>query len=354
MPDRANAHPPVRPAIVELTLVRLREFAREPEAMFWVFGFPLLLALGLGIAFRSRPPESVRVGVLASAPAPVLAALDSADGIAVVRMPDDSAAARALRTADVALVVASDTPAGVEYRFDPSRPDARTARLVVDQAIQRGAGRSDPLTVTEETVSERGARYIDFFIPGLLGLNLMGSGIWSIAFAIVTARKQKLLKRMIATPMSRSQYLISFLLSRLFFLVVEVGVLVGFGALVFDVPLRGSIAALAAVSLVAALAFSALGLLVSSRAQTVEAVSGLANLVMLPMWIFSGVFFSAANFPKVVQPFIQALPLTATVDALRAIMLRGAPLSSLSGELLLLVGWLIVPFAVALWIFRWR
>jgi ABC-type polysaccharide/polyol phosphate export permease len=123
---------------------------------------------------------------------------------------------------------------------------------------------------------------------------------------------------------------------------------------VFDVPLRGSLAALGVVSLIAALAFSAMGLLVSSRAQTVEAVSGLANLVMLPMWIFSGVFFSAANFPKMLQPFIQALPLTATVDSLRAIMLRGAPLSSLSGELLLLVGWLVVPFAVALWIFRWR
>ena len=354
MADRPKAGMPVRPAIYELTLVRLREFVREPEAMFWVFGFPLLLALGLGIAFRSRPPESVRVGVLASAPEPVLAALDSAAGIAVVRMPDDSAAARALRTADLALVVATDTAAGVEYRFDPSRPDARTARLVADAAIQQGAGRSDPLTVTEATVSERGARYIDFFIPGLLGLNLMGSGVWSIAFAIVTARKQKLLKRMVATPMSRSQYLMSFLLSRLFFLVIEVGVLVGFGALVFDVPLRGSIVTLGVVCLVAALAFSALGLLVSSRAQTVEAVSGLANLVMLPMWIFSGVFFSAANFPKVVQPLIQALPLTATVDALRDIMLRGAPLSSLSGELLLLAGWLVVPFVVALWIFRWR
>ena len=354
MADHAARGARVRPALVELTLVRLREFVREPEAMFWVFGFPLLLALGLGIAFRNRAPESVRVGVLPSAPAAMVAALENAEGIAVERLTDDSVAARALRTADVALVVAPDSAGGIEYRFDPSRPDARTARLVADEAIQRGAGRSDPLAVREATVSERGSRYIDFFIPGLLGLNLMGSGIWSIAFAIVTARKQKLLKRLVATPMSKAQYLSSFLLSRLFFLVLEVSVLVGFGALVFDVPLRGSIGALVVVSLVAALAFSAMGLLVSSRAQTVEAVSGLANLVMLPMWILSGVFFSSANFPKILQPFIQALPLTATVDALRAIMLRGAPLTSLSGELLLLTGWLIVPFAAALRIFRWR
>ncbi|HEU4698274.1 MAG TPA: ABC transporter permease [Gemmatimonadales bacterium] len=344
----------VRPAILELTLVRLREFYREPEAVFWVFAFPLLLALGLGIAFRDRPPESVRVGVVATAPADVAAALEQTKGLAVARLADDSAAMRALRTAEVALVVAPAADGGVVYRFDPSRPDARTARLVADDAIQRGAGRADPLAVTEATVRERGARYIDFFIPGMLGLNLMGSGVWSIAFAIVTARKQKLLKRLIATPMSRAQYLASFLLSRLAFLVLEVGVLVGFGMLVFDVPLRGSVGALAVVSLVAALTFSALGLLVASRARTVEGVSGLANLVMLPMWIFSGVFFSAANFPDALQPFIQALPLTAAVDALRAIMLRGAPLASQAGELGLLLVWLVVPFVVALRIFRWR
>lgn len=353
MPDTGRTTP-VRPALIELTLVRLKEFLREPEAMFWVFGFPLLLALGLGIAFRNRPPESIRVGVLQSVPAPIAASLDTARGLTVMSLADDSAAAQALRTADVALVVAPARSGGVDYRFDPSRPDARTARLVADNAIQLGAGRQNALSVHQSTISERGARYIDFFIPGLLGLNLMGSGIWSIAFAVVTARKQKLLKRLIATPMSRAQYLMSFLLSRLFFLVVEVGVLVGFGALVFEVPLRGSLLTLGLVCLVGALTFSAMGLLVASRARTVEAVSGLANLVMLPMWIFSGVFFSSANFPEALQPFIQALPLTGTVDALRAIMLRGAPLASVSGELLLLLGWLVVPFVVALRIFRWR
>jgi ABC-type multidrug transport system permease subunit len=344
----------VRPAIVELTLVRLREFVREPEALFWVFGFPLLLALGLGIAFRNRPPESIRVGVVASAPASVVAALDSAPGLALERLADDSSGARALRNADVALVVAPAPDGGIEYRFDPSRPDGRAARQLADDAIQRGAGRSDPLAVRESTISERGSRYIDFFIPGLLGLNLMGSGVWSIAFAVVSARKQKLLKRLVATPMSRAQYLMSFLLSRLFFLVLEVGALLGFGALVFDVPVRGSFGTLAAVCLVAALTFSAIGLLVASRARTVEAVSGLANFVMLPMWIFSGVFFSAANFPEAIQPLIQALPLTATVDALRAVMLRGASLQSVLGELALLLGWLVVPFVVALRVFRWR
>jgi ABC transporter DrrB family efflux protein len=247
-----------------------------------------------------------------------------------------------------------DTAGGVEYRFDPSRPDARSARSLVNEQLQRVSGRTDPVAVRDAAVSARGSRYIDFLIPGLLAMNIMGSGIWSIAFSIVTARNKKLLKRLVATPMSRGQYLLSFLLSRLVFLVAEVVVLVGFGALVFDVPVRGSFATLAAICLVSALAFSAMGLLVSSRARTVEAVSGLANLVMLPMWIFSGIFFSSSNFPTAFQPVIRALPLTATVDALRAAMLQGTPLTSLGTEMAIMSAWLIVAFVVALRIFRWR
>lgn len=210
------------------------------------------------------------------------------------------------------------------------------------------------MNIRDAAVTTRGSRYIDFLIPGLLALNIMGSGVWSIAFSIVTARNKKLLKRLIATPMSRGEYLLSFLISRLAFLVAEVIVLLGFGALVFDVPVRGSYATLAVICLVGALAFSAIGLLVASRARTVEAVSGLANLVMLPMWIFSGIFFSSSNFPTAFRPLIRALPLTATVDALRATMLQGSSLGSLAPELAIISTWLVLSFVVALRIFRWR
>ena len=365
MPDRAPDARDHRSAIVELSLVRMREFLREPEAVFWTFVFPLLLAAGLGIAFRNRPPETVKVAVVGRTPAAerAAAALRGSKGLIVETTSDDSAAARALRTGAVALVVAPTDSAfapaprgsvGVEYRFDPSRPDARSARAIVDEALQRAAGRTDPLAVREATVQARGSRYIDFLIPGLLGLNIMGSSVWSIAFSIVTARNKKLLKRLVATPMPRSQYLLSFLGSRLVFLIAEVAVLIGFGHWVFDVPVRGSIATLTVVCLVAALAFSAIGLLVSSRATTVEGASGITNLVMMPMWIFSGVFFSSSNFPAAFQPVIRALPLTATVDALRATMLQGAGLAASGSELLVLGAWLVVAFSVALKIFRWR
>jgi ABC-type multidrug transport system permease subunit len=270
-----------------------------------------------------------------------------------VQVLDSAAAGLALATGRIDLLV-EPGPAGLAYRYDDTRPESRLARLLADEALQRGAGRADPLAVRDTLVRERGARYIDFFMPGLLGMNLMGSGIWAIAFSVVSARGKKLLKRLLATPMSRAQYLASYLLSRLLFLVGEVAVLVGVAVVAFGVPLRGSPGTLALTCLLASLAFCGLGLLIAARPTTTEGVSGLANLVMLPMWVFSGVFFSAARFPDAAQPFIQALPLTATNDALRAIMLEGAGLGAVAGELALLAAWAAASFVVALRIFRWR
>lgn len=340
--------------LVQLTLVRYREFYREPEAIFWVFLFPVLLTAGLGIAFRSRPPERTPVALVArgTSDSALAAALARTDGIKL-RVLSDSAAAQALRTGEVSLV-AVPTDRGIQYRYDPERPDARTARLLVDQTVQRAAGRADPVATSERTVRETGSRYVDFVVPGLLGMNLLGSGMWGIGFAVVDARRKHLLKRLVATPMSRSQYLASFLLSRLTFLVVEVVLLLGFAALAFGVPVRGSLLLLAAICLVSALTFSSLGLLVASRPRTVEGVSGLMNLVMVPMWILSGVFFSSSRFPDALQPLIRALPLTAAIDALRATMLRGAGPGEVLPEFALLGIWLIVTFLLAVRLFRWR
>ncbi len=341
--------------LAQLVLVRFLEFWREPEAVFWVFIFPILLAAGLGIAFRQRAPEVVKIGVLVSesGPGAVSDAIARDPRLEVVPL-DDSAGMHALRTGRIALFAVPRAARTVEYRYDDTRPDARNARLLVDDAIQRAAGRQDAAMVRDRHVREPGARYIDFVIPGLLAMNLMGSGIWGVGFTIVEARRKKLLKRFVATPMSRSQYLASFILARLAMLVLEVGGLLGFGIWVFGVPARGSPATLIVVTLIAALAFSAIGLLVASRVRTIEGASGLMNLVMLPMWIFSGVFFSASNFPDAAQPFIQALPLTAAADALRATLLEGASFGALAPELGILGIWLALCFSAALALFRWR
>jgi ABC-type multidrug transport system permease subunit len=342
-------------SLVQLTLVRFREFMREPEAVFWTFAFPIILALGLGIAFRNKPADEVKIAVVRGTPAgeALAARLATAKGLKVEPL-DDSAAARALRTGEVALVAEADGSGGVRYRFDDTRPESRTARFLTDDALQRAAGRRDPVVVSESHVSEKGSRYIDFVIPGLLGMNIMGGGVWGLGFAIVEARRKNLLKRLVSTPMRRSEYLASFLFSRFFFLILEIVVLVGAAALLFDVPVRGSWLQLFVISLVSALAFGGLGLLIASRARTMEGVSGLMNLVMMPMWVLSGVFFSSTNFPKAAQPVIQALPLTASINALRATMLQGVGWSAVGPSLLIILAWLVVTFVLALRLFRWR
>ncbi|PYO62469.1 MAG: ABC transporter permease [Gemmatimonadetes bacterium] len=336
----------------QLTLARMREFYREPEAIFWVFGFPIVLAFALGIAFRNRGPGELRVGV---APGPgdssIAAVLDHSPALAA-RVLDPAEARAALRAGRIALLVAPGEP--VVYRYDSTRTESRLARLEVDEVLQRARGRTDPAAVRDERVTEPGSRYIDFLIPGLLGMNLMGSGLWGVGFAVVQARSKKLLKRLMATPMRRSDYLLSFILSRLVFLVVEIAALVGFGWVMFRVGIRGSVTALALVTVLGALSFAGLGMLVASRARTVEAVSGLMNLVMLPMWILSGTFFSYARFPDAMQPFVRALPLTALNDSLRAVMIDGVSLAALGVPLAIVAAWGLASFSVALRIFRWR
>jgi ABC-type multidrug transport system permease subunit len=252
------------------------------------------------------------------------------------------------------LLLAIQTPHDVEYKYDDTNPDARTARLIADRAIQTAAGRHEAVASSNQLIHETGARYIDFVVPGLLGMNLMGSAIWGLGFAIVEARQKKLLKRLVASPMPRWQYLASYLLSRLVMLVIEVVAFLGFARLVFGVPFRGSLIELGLLCVLTSLSFSALGLLVASRARTMEAASGLMNVAMLPMWILSGVFFSASRFPKIIQPFVQALPLTAAIDALRGNMLQGMHLNQLATPIVILLAWLIVPFAISLRIFRWK
>ena len=334
----------------QLVLVRIREFTREPEAVFWALFFPILLAAGLGIAFRDRPPDPIAVA--SSSPA-LTTAMRQERGLDV-RALSETEARDALRTGRVTLLVESSADGTVTYRHDETNPEARTARLLADRAIQRAAGRTDPAPARDDLIREPGGRYIDFVVPGLIGLGIMSNTVWGLGFSIVDARRRKLIKRLMATPMSRSYYLLSHLVWRFLVLWAEVGVPLGFGVLVFDVPIRGRAVDLVLLCLLASLAFSALGLLVASRAKTIEAVSGLMNLVQVPMWILSGVFFSADRFPAAVQPLIDALPLTALIDALRAHMLQGAGLLDLAPQLAVLAGWLVVCFGLALKLFRWR
>lgn len=341
-----------RSSLAQLVLMRVREFLREPEALFWTFFFPVLLALVLGIAFRDAAPEPVLVAVeRTEETAGVMASLEEA-GMQPTLLSADSADA-ALRAGRVAVVVVPG-PDTLTYRYDPGRPESRSARLRIDDALQRGAGRTDPLPVRQDPVEERGSRYIDFLIPGLIGLNLLSTGIWGVGYTVVRMRSEHLLKRFVASPMSRWQFLLSFMLGRLVFLLPELILLIGFAWLVFGVGVQGSVLFLALVAALGAFSFTGLGVLVASRARTTEGLTGISNLIAVPQWVVSGVFFSTERFPEVVRPLIDILPLTALVDALRAVMNEGAGLQEAAVPIGIVLLWGVVCFGAAVRIFRWR
>ena len=336
----------------ELVLLRLRTFLREPEALFWTFVFPILMAIGLGLAFQDRPDEPVAVAVERGGVAEGYREVLEDDPEIEVELLTPGEAARALRTGEVALVLGGE--AGLVYRFDPNRPESRAARLLVDRAVQRSAGGTRPVEVDEEPERQPGSRYIDWVVPGLIGLNLMSTGMWGIGYGIVYMRQKRQLKRLIATPMRRSDFLLAQIVARLAFLLLEVTPIVVFAWLVFDVRVRGSLLSLSLVVLLGAMTFSGIGLLASARAATIEGVSGIMNVVMLPMFILSGVFFSAKRFPDALQPVVQALPLTALNDALRAVYNEGLPLHAAAPDLVVLAAWALGTFALALRWFKWR
>lgn len=340
--------------LLQLVLARLREFYREPEAVFWVYGFPVLMIVVLGIAFRNQPVERIYIDIIDTPAAAALASDLGAKGTFVVSVHPKEVARRRLRFGSTALVIDPRVPgAGLEYVFDPTRPDSIIARNAADDALQRAAGRVDPKTITEQKISEPGGRYVDFLVPGLLGMGIMGGGLWGVGFVTVNMRTRKLLKRLLATPMPKSYFLAGIMISRLLFIIPEVLTLLLFAWLSFGVVIQGSLASVLFLIVLGSVAFAGIGLLVASRARTVEAVSGLMNLVMLPMWMLSGIFFSSQRYPESFQPLIKALPLTPLIDALRAIMQEGASLSSQLTRVAILSAWAVVSFVLALRWFRW-
>jgi ABC-2 type transport system permease protein len=348
-----SERPLERSALWQLTRARIVSFLREPEVAFWVFAFPVLMALALGIAFRSQGPPRSRVGVEEGpGAAPLVAALARSSDLEVIPVKASDAEA-ALRRGRIAVLVRADANGPPALRSDPTRPESRLAQLAAAAALERAAGRRDVVDPRIEAVVTPGSRYIDFLLPGLIGLNLLGTGMWGIGFPIANWRQQKLLRRLVATPMRRGDFLLALMLARLVWLVLEVGVVLGFGAIAFGIAVRGSWLAFVLVALAGTLAFSAMSLLIAVRARTVEAVSGLMNVVQLPMWLLSGSFFSSERFPAAMQPLIQALPLTAVNNALRAIMNEGAGLAGVAPALGILAAWGLVCFFAALRWFRW-
>jgi ABC-type multidrug transport system permease subunit len=348
----------IRPGpFCQLFVTRLKEAFREPEVIFWVFGFPVLLALGLGIAFQNKPPDRIAVAVANGAgAAEVVAILNRDSRFQAVALSAEESEIR-LRLGQAALVITASpgSPPKVDYRYryDPTRPNSLLARALVDEALQKAAGRKDTVAHVDQEVTEPGARYIDFLIPGLIGMTLLSQGLWGLGIVLVDMRSRKFLKRLVASPMRKSEFLAAMMASRIFFMLIGVFFLLLIAYLVFDVAIRGSLVAATIVGIVGTLCFSSMGTLVSSRAEKIEEVTGLMYSIIFPMIVFSGVFFPSDRFPAFLQPIIKVLPLALFNNAFRAVLIEGADITAQWQPLLSMALWGIACYWLTLRWFRW-
>ncbi len=340
--------------LIHLCLSRLREFVRQPDVIFWTYGFPLLMLLAMGLAFRSTEPAPITIDIIGPRAEAVAAMLDAPpQRLAIAGDPNEWK--KRLQSGKTSVVVNTyDDEGRIEFWSEPSRAESQLARATVEAALLRERVSAGALQITDERLQEVGTRYIDFFVPGMLALNLMGGGLWGVGYVIVDMRIRKLLKRLMATPMQRWHFLLSVLIVRLLFSVCEVAVILLFSYFVFGVVCRGSLFDLAVVMAIGGATFGGIGLLLASRVQSSQAIGGLMNLIMLPMWIVGGVFFSSERFPDQIQPVLKSLPFVAMVDSLRAIMMDGESIRALGLQIVVMSVWGIACAAIALKIFRWR
>lgn len=341
--------------IVNLFLERWREFLREPGVLFWTFGFPIILVIVLSLAFRSSGPQKAKIAVVDGPGADALAAaIERSDALTAARLSEPDAR-KELRQGSALCAVIPPEATGGEPRIllDESREGATLAAAAVREALISDAQGDGAPRFAKEKVTARGQRYVDFLLPGMVGMTLLNGGVWGVGYSLILLRTRKLLKRLCATPMRRSDLLLAFLLFRICMSLIEVVLLFAVGRLFFDIHVEGGPLALLALVVVSSLSFGGLGLLCGTRAQNPQTGAGWVNLATLPMFLLSGVFFQSTNFPDWMQPAIKLLPLTAFNDALRAIVNDGAAIGAVVPELAILTAWAIACFAFALRIFRW-
>jgi ABC-type multidrug transport system permease subunit len=344
-----------RGPIVHLTLSWFRESFRRPHTVFWLYVFPVLLVLVMGTVARTRSTGPLGVDVEDGPLAQATASILRQDPRLLVEIHAAEECQRRLRTGrtDLVVSISGSTPPAYAYHCVPGRAEGRLGPVLADELLQRAAGRKNVVDAKTVEVVAPGSRYIDFLVPGILGVTLMQAGLWGVGFFTVDLRLRKLLKRFVATPMHKRDFLIALMSTRLVLAVSEMLLILLVARVVFGVTSQGHWLDVIALIAVGTLSFSCIGLWMASRIRSLEAANGVANLIMLPLWIFSGVFFSPDRLPEMIQPVVRMLPLTPLISGLRAVMLEGAGLVSLVPQLSVLLAWTAVSFFIALRWFRW-
>jgi ABC-2 type transport system permease protein len=362
------------------------EIVREPGVLFWGIVFPILLSLGLGLAFTKKSDTIRKIAVIEATVSPNASISETSSHIedflkrsAVIIPPkgndpgyyklviedkelgnsvflfqktDWKTAIMLLKRGNISLVVDEENYKPI-YHFDPLNADAQLTYLRLsgliggNTIIKESTGNIKPLTVS-------GTRYIDFLIPGLIAMGIMMSCLWGVSYGIIEKRSKKLLRRLVATPMKKSHFLIALMTVRAGMNFVEGFLLFLFAHLAFNFQLQGSILAILTIFIAGNTAFAGISVLISSRTSNTEVGNGLINAVNMPMLVLSGVFFSYHNFPEWAIPTIQKMPLTIMADDMRSVFIEGAGFSDISMHALILFLTGVFFFTIGLKIFKWH
>jgi ABC-type multidrug transport system permease subunit len=367
----------------QLTLALFHEITREPGVLFWGIIFPILMSLGLGLAFTKKADvvRKVAVSRLSEISDNGISELSRfLETKCIKQLPDTkedfrwkyelkddklgntvflfyeldwNEAVVMLKRGTVNLILQSSN-GKTEYHFDPVNADAELTYLKLRNIIGSGEimyvennSEIKPLTLT-------GTRYIDFLVPGLITMGVMMSTMWGISYGIIEKRSKKLLRRLVATPMKKSHFLIALITVRVTMNFVEALVLILFALIAFSITIQGSISALILLFIAGNIAFAGIAVFVSSHTSNTEVGNGLINAVVMPMMILSGIFFSYQNFPDWGVKIIRTLPLTMMTDGVRSIFNEGAGYNDVAIPILVLSVIGILFFTAGLKIFKWH
>lgn len=366
-----------RNSLIQLILIHFREFIREPGILFWSIIFPVLMAWVLGIAFSKNNELVQQVAFIEDSlnmNKDLRQFLKDANYIEDPEkegpdyfeksmqneklgrtsykflLTDWDGGLLLLKRGQVNLIL-REYPDSVEYFFDPINPQAKMVYIMLSSAI------NDEHLVYETAsinlLTQKGNRYIDFLIPGLMAMGVMNSLLWGMSYALIDMRSKKLMRRMVATPMKRSEFLISIFIARLSITVIEALLLLTFAFAYFHISIQGSLPAFILIFLAGNIAFSGIAILISSRTDNSRIGTGLINVISLPMMVLSGIFFSYHNFPDFAIPIIRRFPLTMMADSLRSVFNEGAGIAQVSLNALILCLLGIICFAIALRTYKW-
>ncbi len=363
--------------LIQLILVRFREFVREPGVVFWSVIFPVSMAWVLGVAFSKKGElvqtiavvqnDSRRNDKLREFLAGTKAVTDTASGDTtgylkeIVNEKIGKSIYRFLSTSwDSAIlmvkrgqtaVMIKESEDSLYYYFDPKSTEARLNYLIISSSINDEAFKYE--TASIRPLVTAGTRYIDYLVPGLIALGIMNSILWGISYTLIEMRSRKLMRRMIATPMKKSHFLISHFTSRLSLTIIEAFILITFSWFYFRLSVQGSVIALIMMFLAGNICFTGIAVLISSRTSSSNIGNGLINFVSMPMMILSGIFFSYHNFPDFIIPVIQKLPLTILADSIRSIFIEGSGVKDIFPEFIVLSAIGLLFSFLGLRIFKW-